>query len=100
MTPEQPELPVPLTAAGNSTTPGGRLARARACDAASEVTVSARDLLAALSFQATRCEAVLLGVAEGAGCLELCMRYETDVGGREVVSLGIRLPVQEAEVGS
>jgi hypothetical protein len=100
VTPEQPELPVPLTAAGNSTTPGGRLARARACDAASEVTVSARDLLAALSFQATRCEAVLLGVAEGAGCLELCMRYETDVGGREVVSLGIRLPVQEAEVGS
>ena len=81
-----------------ATTPGGRLAAARAACAAAEVHLAARDLLLALSFHATRCECVLLGVAAGRGFVEVAVRYEEELlSAPDAVALGIRLPVKDPE---
>jgi len=96
--------PAPPQAAGarRATTPGGRLAAARAAaaDEVSEVHLSARDLLLALSFHTTRCDALLLGVAAHGGYVEIACRFD-DPGmvAQDAVALGIRLPVKEPATG-
>jgi hypothetical protein len=80
-----------------ATTPGGRLAAARAASAAAEVHLAARDLLLALSFHVTHCDCVLLGVAAGRGFVEIAMRYDELGGAPDAVALGIRLPVKDPE---
>ena len=87
----------PHAAALAATTPGGRLAAARAADATAEVHLAARDLLLALSFHVTRCDCILLGVAAGRGFVEVAMRYEEASSSPDAVALGIRLPVKDPE---
>ena len=87
----------PQSAALAATTPGGRLAAARAAEATAEVHLAARDLLLALSFHVTRCDCILLGVAAGRGFVEVAMRYEEASSTPDSVALGIRLPVKDPE---
>lgn len=84
------------------TTPSSRLAAARAAGAAnapSEVHVACRDVLVALSFYATRCDAMLLGVANHGGYVEVACRYEDPGMAPDAVALGIRLPVKDLGAG-
>jgi len=84
-------------AAAAATTPGGRLAAARAAEAVAEVHLAARDLLLALSFHATRCDCLLLGVAAGRGFVEVAARYDESCSAADNVALGIKLPVKDPE---
>ena len=60
---------------------------------------SARDLLLALSFHATRPDALLLGVGAGRGCVEVAARYDDDGAAAvpDAVAVGMRLPVRDPE---
>jgi hypothetical protein len=87
-------------AARTATTPSSRLAAARSAGAGgasppAEVHVSCRDVLLALSFYATRCDALLLGVAGHKGFVEIACRYEDPGMAPDAVALGIKLPVKD-----
>ena len=88
-------------ASRTATTPSSRLAAARSAGAAggtsapAEVHVSCRDVLLALSFYATRCDALLLGVAGHKGFVEIVCRYEDPGMAPDAVALGIKLPVKD-----
>jgi hypothetical protein len=97
----QPASAAQRAAAAAATTPGGRLAAARMQSPAdvSEVHLSARDLLLALSFHSTRCDALLLGVAAHGGYVEVACRFDDPALVKpDAVALGIRLPVKEPTV--
>jgi hypothetical protein len=51
--------------------------------------------LAALSFHATKADALLVGVAAGGGWLEVAGRFDDGGGAQDAVALGMRLPVKE-----
>ena len=87
-------------AARGATTPSSRLAAARSAGgggtaAPAEVHVSCRDVLLALSFYSTRCDALLLGVAGHKGFVEIACRYEDPGMAPDAVALGIKLPVKD-----
>ena len=58
---------------------------------------AARDLLLALGFHVTRCDAVLLGVAAARGFVEVAMRYESAGATPDAVALGVKLPVKDPD---
>jgi hypothetical protein len=53
--------------------------------------------LFALSFHATKCDALLLGIASHGGFVELVCRYDDDgmMAAPDGVALGVKLPVKD-----